>query len=131
MDKRFVVFDTNVIVSALLSPEGNPAKIYRMFLTGVLSLVFSADIFNEYQDILHKPRLRIPAKDAEIVLDAIHQHGKIVEPMPSTIAMIDEDDRVFYDTAKSAGAYLITGNVKHYPQEPFILNPANFLVTHT
>jgi hypothetical protein len=41
--------------------------------------------------------------------------------------MPDEDDRVFYDTAKTAGAYLIPGNTKHFPQEPFILTPAQFL----
>jgi hypothetical protein len=42
-------------------------------------------------------------------------------------AMIDENDRVFYGAAKSAGAYLITGNFRHYFQEPFVLTPAEFL----
>ena len=41
--------------------------------------------------------------------------------------MLDEDDRVFYDIAKIAGAYLITGNLKHYPSKPFILTPSVFL----
>jgi hypothetical protein len=34
---------------------------------------------------------------------------------------------VFYGAAKSAGADLITGHYKHYPQEAFILTPAEFL----
>ena len=126
-NKYRVVLDTNILVSALLSPSGNPAKIYRMFLTGALALVFSADIFAEYQDVLHRPRLQIPANDAEIVLAAILQYGEKIEPTPSVNTMIDEDDRVFYDTAKTAGAYLITGNTKHYPQEPFVLTPTEFL----
>jgi hypothetical protein len=62
-----------------------------------------------------------------MVLAAICQYGERVYPPPSTHAMIDEDDRVFYDTAKFAGAYLITGNIKHYPAEPFIITPAVFL----
>jgi predicted nucleic acid-binding protein len=41
--------------------------------------------------------------------------------------MPDEDDRVFYDAAKTADAYLITGNSKHYPKESFILTPSEFL----
>jgi hypothetical protein len=41
--------------------------------------------------------------------------------------MPDETDRKFYDTAKAAGAMLITGNTKHYPDEPFILTPAAFI----
>jgi putative PIN family toxin of toxin-antitoxin system len=124
---RLVVLDTNILVSALLSKEGKPAKIWKLFLTGALSLVFSAEIFEEYQDVLRRSHLRISSEDAETVLAAIRPYGEAVEPKPSINAMIDEDDRVFYDTAKGAGAYLITGNRKHYPQEPFILTPANFL----
>jgi len=122
-----VVLDTNILVSALLSPVGNPAKIYRMFLTRVLSLVLSMDIFKEYQEVLQRPRLSIPADNAEMVLAAIWQYGEKITPVSSTNAMIDEDDRIFYDTAKSAGVYLITGNTKHYPQESFILTPKKFL----
>ena len=122
-----VVLDTNILVSALLSPAGNPAKIYRMFLTRVLSLVLSMDIFKEYQEVLQRPRLSLPADNAETVLAAIWHYGEKITPVPSTNVMIDEDDRIFYDTAKSAGAYLITGNTKHYPQEPFIVTPKKFL----
>ena len=42
-------------------------------------------------------------------------------PMP------DETDRIFYDTAKASGAILITGNLKHFPSEPFIMKSAEFL----
>jgi len=126
MNIRRVVLDTNILVSALLSPTGNPARIYKMFLTGVLSLVLSRDIFEEYQEVLQRPRLRIPANDAKTVLAAVWLYGEKITPFPSTNAMIDEDDRVFYDTAKTADAYLITGNKKHYPHEPFILTPKEF-----
>jgi putative PIN family toxin of toxin-antitoxin system len=121
------VLDTNILVSALLSPAGNPAKIYRMFLSGTLDLIISADIFAEYEDVLHRPRLKILTADADRVLAAVRQYGETVCPVPSTNSMIDEDDRVFYDAAKSAGAYLITGNIKHFPQGTFILTPSAFL----
>jgi putative PIN family toxin of toxin-antitoxin system len=127
MTARRIVLDTNILVSALLSPTGNPAKIYKMFLTGALPLVFSAGIFEEYQDVLHRPRLHIPSDDADTILAAVRQYGEEIAPVPSADAMIDEDDRIFYDTAKSAGAYLITGNTKHYPHESFVLTPAEFL----
>jgi putative PIN family toxin of toxin-antitoxin system len=126
-DKRRVVLDTNVIVSASLSRNGNPAKIYRMFLAGVLPLVYCEEILAEYEDVLYRPHLKIPRDEADTVLTAIRQHGEEIYPMQSDIPLIDEDDRVFYDTAKSAGAYLITGNTKHYPSEPFILTPTAFL----
>ena len=122
-----VVLDTNILVSDLLSPTGNPAKIYNLFLTGILTLIFSADIFAEYLDVLHRPSLNIPPDDTYIVLDAILKHGKHVRPALSTISILDEDDRIFYDAAKSADAYLITGNIRHYPQDQFILTPTAFL----
>ena len=105
-----VILDTNIIVSALLSPMGNPAKIYRMIFTGAVSLFYSTDIFEEYQDVLYRTHLRIPADDMKMVFAAIRQHGKKIEPVPCTIPTVDKDDRFFYDTAKSADAYLITGN---------------------
>jgi putative PIN family toxin of toxin-antitoxin system len=121
------VLDTNILVSALLSPFGNPAKIYKMFLTGLLSLVYSESIIEEYEDVLHRPRLNIPAGDAAMVLEAIRQYGERAEPVAGAEPMTDEDDRVFYDTAKCSDAYLITGNKRHFPDEPFILTPSEFL----
>jgi putative PIN family toxin of toxin-antitoxin system len=121
------ILDTNILVSALLSPFGNPAKIYRMFLTGRLHLVICEEILLEYDDVLRRPKLHIPAIDADTVITAIRQYAEIVQPMQSVGVMPDEDDRVFYDTAKAAGAYLVTGNTNHFPQEPFILSPAEFV----
>ena len=80
-------------------------------------------IGERYEDVLYRPQLRIPCDDANIVMDAIRLHGERGWPVASIGFMPDEDDRVFYDAAKSAGAYLITGNTKHYPHEPFILTP--------
>jgi len=123
-----IVFDTNIIISALLSKEGNPAKIYRMFLTKALMLIYCPQILEEYQDVLYRPHFRIPRTDADIIINAIRQYGKEVWVIPPSVdIMLDKDDRVFYDTAKSTGAYLITGNSKHYPSEPFILTPTEFL----
>ncbi|MDR1328143.1 MAG: putative toxin-antitoxin system toxin component, PIN family [Oscillospiraceae bacterium] len=122
-----VVLDTNILVSALLSPLGNPAKIYRMFLTENLKVVYSSKILAEYCDVLFRPHLKIPAEEASKVLEAIQEHGARIEPTPSAHYMVDEDDRIFYDTSKSAGAYLVTGNKKHYSDEAFILTPADFL----
>lgn len=41
--------------------------------------------------------------------------------------MIDEKDRIFYDTAKESSAILVTGNIKHFPKEAFIMSPNDFI----
>jgi len=51
----------------------------------------------------------------------------LIEPFVSTVFMTDETDRTFYDTAKASDSILITGNIKHYPTEPFIMTPTEFL----
>ena len=127
MKPYHVVLDTNVLVSALLSPLGNPAKIYRMLFSGTIVPIYSESILTEYKDVLHRPGLNISAEDAALVTEAIRVCGECVDPVPSTFPMIDEDDRKFYDAAKLSGAYLITGNLRHYPNEPHILTPAEFL----
>jgi len=71
MKQRRVVLDTNVLVSALMTPSGNPAKIYKMFFTGDLGLVYNESILSEYDDVLHRPYLRIPDEDADKVINAI------------------------------------------------------------
>jgi len=122
-----VVLDTNVLVSALMSPLGNPARVYRMFFSGAFSLVYNERILLEYEDVLYRLYLRISREDADTILNAIILHGEYVESVPSTFPMTDEDDRIFYDAAKSSDAYLITGNTRHYPNESFILTPTEFL----
>ena len=40
----------------------------------------------------------------------------------------DEDDRVFYEVALSTeDAYLVTGNLKHFPKTPIVVTPAQML----
>jgi len=125
---RLAVLDTNVLVSALLTPDGNPAEVYKMFLSQTLRLVYSPAILAEYLDVLHRPRLKIPCEAADKVLEAIRRYGVVVEPAPSEQAMADEDDRAFYDAAKHAGACLVTGNKRHFPDDPFIVTPAELLL---
>lgn len=122
-----VVLDTNILVSGLLSAHGNPAQIVNALKSRRFHLFYSAEIVSEYRDVLYRARLGISAKDADALLEAILNIGFPVLPKVSYISLPDESDRVFYDTAKTARAYLVTGNAKHYPQEPFIVAPAQFL----
>jgi predicted nucleic acid-binding protein len=60
-------------------------------------------------------------------MEQIKRVGILIEPPISTIPMPDETDRIFYDTAKASGAFLITGNIRHYPTDPSIITPTDFL----
>jgi putative PIN family toxin of toxin-antitoxin system len=121
------VIDTNVVVSAALSPYGNPAKIIDMVLDGTVQGYCSLEILAEYREVLSRKRLNIPAGIQVKMMNSIIQACVMIHPLPSNMPLPDESDRIFYDTAKACGALLITGNTKHYPKEPFVLTPAEFV----
>jgi putative PIN family toxin of toxin-antitoxin system len=122
-----VVLDTNVLVSALWTPDGNASTIINLILTDIIVPCFDQHILNEYHVVLSRPRLAFPAGQINELLSEITNRGLSVIILPSSIRLPDESDRKFFDTAKYCEAYLITGNIKHYPKDPIILTPARFL----
>jgi len=125
---RKIVIDTNIIISAAISQNGNPAKIINMIRENDnIQLYYSAGILNEYKKVLSYERLKIVKETQINILNEIESTGILIELLISDIPMPDESDRIFYDAAKTVNAYLITGNIKHYPDEPFILTPAQFV----
>jgi len=121
------VIDTNVLVSALISHNGNPAHILDMISDGSLTPVYCLRIIGEYTQVLSRPHFRFSRSLIIKTLDLFNLYGIAVNPQKSDFFMIDESDRIFYDTAIEGAAILITGNLRHYPVEPFIVNPAEFL----
>ena len=126
-----IVIDTNVIVSAALSPKGNPARILDLVADDAeIEVYYSAEMMAEYEKVLSRDYLNISYDAQHAMIEAIKSVGIPIKPSASGKSMPDEDDRVFYDTAKASEAILITGNKKHYPDEPFIMTPADFLAQY-
>jgi len=123
-----VVLDTNIIISAFLSPAGKPANILQLVLQRELDIFFNTAILMEYEQVLYRPKFaeQINKQSVERFFEILHEIGESVVTTPSNIHMSDETDRIFYDVAKKAGALLITGNKKHYPDDTSIQDPAEF-----
>jgi len=126
-----VVIDTNVLVSGLISTHGYSARIINTLKEKQYIIYYSSEIMIEYRDVLYRERLGLNHKDVDDLLDIISLIGISIIPAASNVSLPDEDDRCFYDTAKSSGSYLVTGNIKHYPTEAFIMSPADFVVEFT
>jgi len=122
-----VVVDTNILVSAFWTPSGNAADIISLILTDKIVPCFDQHILDEYRIVLSRPRFAFPAEQVNELLYEITGRGISVIILPSAIKLPDESDRKFYDTAKYCDAYLITGNIRHYPKDPLIVTPAGFL----
>ena len=124
-----VVLDTNVVISAFLSPFGKPAFILYSVLAQYYDIYVNTAVISEYEQVLLRSKFIGKVGQTEIrrFFDFICDYGIYVCCPPSKVILQDESDRVFYDIAKASSASLITGNKKHFPNESFIFTPAEFL----
>jgi len=122
-----VVLDTNILVSALWSKNGNPQMLLDLVLSRQIIPCYDARILAEYREVLSRPRFRFSPEKVFALLESIEKDGYPMAPVPIDIPFADEADRKFYEVARFCCATLITGNLKHFPSEPGIMSPAAFL----
>ena len=130
-DKFFAVIDTNVIVSALISKniDSNPGKVFRAIVQERIVPLYNDEILAEYRCVLSRPKFHLAPALIETVLKAIIVDGLILDRVSATgIDFPDPKDIVFYEIAISKeNAYLVTGNIKHFPVRSFIVSPAEMV----
>ncbi|MBR0045910.1 MAG: putative toxin-antitoxin system toxin component, PIN family [Bacteroidaceae bacterium] len=126
----YAVIDTNVLVSALITknPDAVTAKVVRRLLDDGFVPMYDADIIDEYNEVLHRAKLKILPEVADALISHIIEHGVEASRVNYTEVMPDEDDRVFYEISLSnEDSFLVTGNLKHYPISPRVITPAQFI----
>ena len=111
------VVDTNVLISAFLSPSGKPNKVVRWVLAdGVL--LESVATFEELETSIRRPKFEkyAPLEELEAYLGLIFDQTKFIAITETVSACVDPDDDNFLELAVSGKAdYLITGNTKDFP----------------
>jgi putative PIN family toxin of toxin-antitoxin system len=128
------VLDTNVVISAFLKPESNPALILALFLEGSLTVCLSEKIWQEYRGVLRRKKFQgLDHESIEKLLSMIKQQALWVSPrIAVNILRGDPADNMFLECAlESQADYLITGNIRHFPLKKFhgtlILSPKDFI----
>jgi putative PIN family toxin of toxin-antitoxin system len=112
------VFDTNVLVSALLKPGASESSVVEAAAVGKLIPCLSPAVLAEYRDVLHRPRFRFETRDVRAFLRALMEVSVFVSPAAALSVCPDPDDDRFLECAEAAGAhYLITGNKRHFPAQ--------------
>jgi len=129
-----LVIDTNVVVSAFINPGGKPSQIMNIVLSRRAELYYNSAILSEYESVMLRPKFsgKIDSGNIQRFISLLRSIGTSYCPLPDTTrlspaGLSDESDRIFYDTAIGSGSILISGNIKHFPKEPFIMSPSNFL----
>lgn len=124
------VVDTNVLVSALWTKNDQSAtfRVAKLLQEGRFRALYNEEILTKYEEVLSRPKFKFPRLVIDTIIAYVREHGIHSERVPYAEAMPDEDDRVFYEVALSKeDAYLVTGNLKHFPVTPIVVTPAEML----
>jgi len=131
------VLDTNILVSAFITPRGTPAKLLHAWREEQFDLVTSPPILVELQEALCRPKIQIRY---HLSLEDIHNFlillasATVLVPGTTTVSapIQDPEDLMVLATAiESQAAYLVTGDKELLHLERFqsvhIITPSAFL----
>lgn len=100
------VLDTNVLVSALITPEGASAQLLSELRAGAFELVVSPLLVAELGEVLRRPKFQRYVSEPEIdaYVELIRREGIVRDdPEPSAQPLVaDPDDQYLIDLAREA-----------------------------
>ena len=132
--RYYAVIDTNVLVSAMLKMNSIPWQVVAESLTGQIIPLLNEEILSEYKDVLSRPKFRFSEATIDTMLEGLTKRGIYIdtdlsEDMEDIIP--DPKDAVFYEVImegrKQQEAYLVTGNLKHFPVRTYVVTPREML----
>ena len=128
----YAVIDTNVIVSALLSKnaDATTVKVLNEIAGGRIVPLYHDEILAEYSEVLNRDKFPIAKTTVTEIIGIIRHFGIQATPIQTDETFPDLDDRIFYEVAmakRDDGAYLITGNKRHYPEKQYVVSPAEIM----
>lgn len=130
------VIDTNILLRALIKPQGTVAPILDRLREGDYVLLYSTEILEEVVDVLGRSRFRnkygIRDRDIEALLALLVLRGEKVVPSQRIEACRDPKDDKFLEVAVEGRAeILVTGDQDLLVLSPFqgipFVTPAEFL----
>lgn len=126
MMKYYAIIDTNVLVSAMLKTDSIPGKVAAEAMYGDIIPILNDDIIAEYKEVLRRPKFKFEERAINVFLDELQRRAIYVDAGIIYDTLPDSKDIVFYavlmEKSKSDEAYLITGNIKHFPNKNIYSN---------
>jgi len=124
---KLVVIDTNVLVSGLLTRHSSASlHILSLIENELLSVCYDDRIWAEYVDVLGRAQFKFEQGRIRTLFHTIQFAGLSVIPFQLEQLSSDPDDQAFYEVASLCLCPLVTGNKRHFPDEPHIMTPAEY-----
>lgn len=125
------MLDTNVLVSAALTPAGPADRIRRLADDGAVEFAVSPQVWSEYEEVFARRKFAPIHARAKLLLREFRACAIDVVPAQAVRVCPDPDDDKFLECALAARAdCLITGNGRHFPKTfrgVAILSPGDYL----
>lgn len=128
--KVYAVLDTNVLVSALYTSnfQAATARLIRALGNGSFCTLYNDEIIKEYQEVLRRGKFDFDSELVDALIETVISNGVPASRVISSEEFPDPDDAVFYEVALSKdSAYVVTGNIKHFPRKPIVVTPAEMV----
>ncbi|MGI0529288.1 putative toxin-antitoxin system toxin component, PIN family [Treponema socranskii] len=131
--KKYVVIDTNVLVSGLITRNENAptVKILKYLSQNKIVPVYSSNIVKEYYKVLRREKFKLSDEIVSALIKDIVTNGlEVRNVVEVNEEMPDSQDIVFYAvtlTTRDKDTFLVTGNGKHFPAKSFIVTPAELV----
>ena len=129
--KYYAVIDTNVLVSAMLKWNSTPGNVMELAFNGTIIPLLNEHIVKEYREVLSRPKFHLTEDIIQNVLTEINRLGIYIDAEELDVVLPDPKDRIFYEVVmeerKAENAYLVTGNIKHFPVKPYIVTPRQMI----
>jgi len=110
------VWDTNVVISGLISPHGPPGRLLDALLANKLRIVYDDRILHEYREILSRPKFQFDGERVNAFFRIMAFQIPVSAFPVKGLKSSDPDDMMFLEVAAATeGKTLVTGNMKHYP----------------
>ncbi len=127
------MLDTNVVVSAGINSVGAPAKLVMDWvLEGQLQLVTCPCIVDEYRRVVRRRKFAAYGFPPFWLEFLVEESLSLPTPGAWPQALPDAQDAPFLALAHASGAWLVSGNLKHFPpnarQGVTVLSPADYLI---
>ena len=129
---RLAVLDTNVLVSAAINTEGAPARIVMDWVIDKqVQMVLSPEVEREYMAVIAREKFSRYGFPPFWLGRLMRLSLRLPDPAPWPLVLPDPKDAPFLALAHAAGAWLITGNLKHFPRSArksvTVRSPADYL----
>jgi putative PIN family toxin of toxin-antitoxin system len=129
--KPRVVLDTNVLVSGLLG--GAATDVIRRWRAGDLKMILSPEIMAEYEDVLSRPKFRLPKWVIQDLLAYIRDQADWVmtNAEGASVSRDASDDKFLFAAATGQADWLVSADPDLLDLEKFrnipIVPPWEFL----